>query len=88
MAIGAYGLARRHLPRDDPRTGVRMNVHEDAVIAEVRQARRELSERFGDDLDALCDFLAAQELGHADRLVNLPPKPSRVVAADERGSSS
>lgn len=65
-----------------------MKVTEDPVVAEVRQVRRELSERFGDDVNALCDFLAAEEAQHAERLVNLPPKPSRAVAADERGPSS
>lgn len=48
---------------------------EDPVIAEVRAVRRELAERFGNDIDALCDFLAEQEQQHPERLVNFPPRP-------------
>jgi hypothetical protein len=35
--------------------------------------RRELSEQFGDDINALCDFLAQGEKEHEQRLVNRPP---------------
>jgi len=65
-----------------------MNVQEDPVVAEVRQVRRELSERFGDDLNALCDFLAAREAQHPERLVNHPPKPSQVVADKDSDASN
>ena len=47
---------------------------DDPVVTEIRAVRRELSERFGDDIDALCDFLAEHEKQHEDRLVNRPPK--------------
>lgn len=57
-----------------------MNVaNEDPVVAEIRAIRRELSERFGDDIDALCDFLAEQEQNHKDWLVNRPPKVPQLV---------
>ena len=60
-----------------------MNVQDDPVVAEVRQVRRELSERFGDDLSALCDFLAAMEAQHPERLVNYTPKPVQAVATGD-----
>ena len=57
---------------------------EDPVVAEIRAVRRELSERFGDDINALCDFLAEQERTHEDRLVNRPPKPPHLAGAAAR----
>jgi hypothetical protein len=54
---------------------------EDPVVAEIRAVRRELSERFGDDIDALCDFLAEQEQKHSDRLINRPPKAPQLVSS-------
>jgi hypothetical protein len=54
---------------------------EDPVVAEIRAVRRELSERFGDDIDALCDFLAGEERQLEQRLVNLPPKRPQYVRA-------
>lgn len=54
---------------------------EDPVVAEIRAVRRELSERFGDDIDALCDFLVEQEHAHKDRLVNHPPKAPQFVSS-------
>jgi hypothetical protein len=53
---------------------------EDPVVDEVRATRRELTERFGEDIDALCDFLAQEEQKHPDRLVNRAPKPPQQVA--------
>ena len=54
---------------------------EDPVLAEIRGVRRELSERFGDDIDALCDFLSQEERQLEDRLVNHPPNAPRDVRA-------
>lgn len=54
---------------------------EDPVVAEIRAVRRELSERFGDDINALCDFLSEQERNHTDRLINLPPKSPQFVSS-------
>jgi len=54
---------------------------EDPVVAEIRAVRRELAERFGDDVNALCDFLAQQEQRHEERLVNRPPKTPQSVRA-------
>jgi len=53
--------------------------NEDPVVVEIRAVRRELSERFGDNVDALCDFLAEKEQEHTDRLVNHPPKPPQYA---------
>jgi hypothetical protein len=47
---------------------------DDPVVAEIRAVRRELAERFGDDIDALCDFLVQQEQQHEERLVNRAPR--------------
>ena len=33
----------------------------DPVVEEIRAVRHELAERFGDDIDALCDFLVQEE---------------------------
>jgi hypothetical protein len=57
--------------------------HEDPVVTEIRAVRHELTERFGDDIEALCDFLAEQEREHEDRLVNRPPKVPQVAAIAE-----
>jgi hypothetical protein len=55
------------------------NTLDDPVVAEIRAVRRELAERFGDDVDALCDFLVQQEKQHEDRLVNRAPKAPQFV---------
>lgn len=47
---------------------------DDPVVAEIRAVRQELAEHFGNDVNALCDFLAKEEEQHKDRLVNRPPK--------------
>ena len=52
---------------------------EDSVVSEIRAVRKELSARFGDDVNALCDFLTQQEQQHADRLVNRPAKTPQTV---------
>ena len=60
--------------------------YEDPVVAEIRAVRQELSERFGNDVEALCDFLAEKEREHEDRLVNRPPKaPQFANAAGAQG---
>jgi len=48
--------------------------NEDPVVGQIRSVRRELTEQFGDDINALCDFLAERERAHPERLVNRPPK--------------
>ncbi len=52
---------------------------DDPVVAEIRNVRRELTERFGDDIDALCDFLVQEEKKHEDRLVTRRPKAPEFV---------
>ncbi|HEV7242717.1 MAG TPA: hypothetical protein VGQ36_26045 [Thermoanaerobaculia bacterium] len=52
---------------------------EDPVVAEIRAVRRDLTKRFGDDIDALCDFLAREERQHEQRLVNRPAKAPQSV---------
>ena len=53
---------------------------EDTVLAETRAVRRELAERFGEDIDALCDFLIEQERAHQELLVNYPPNSPQYVS--------
>lgn len=56
----------------------------DPVVEEIRAVRQELAERFGDDIDALCDFLVREEQQHAERLVTRTPKEpqrARVVGS-------
>jgi hypothetical protein len=56
---------------------------DDPVVSEIRTVRRELAERFGNDVGALCDFLADQEKQHEGRLVNRAPKaPQYARVAD------
>ena len=59
---------------------------EDPVVAEIRAVRRELSEQFGNDIDALCDFLVAREGEHEERLVNQPPKAPQRLAVPQSTS--
>ena len=56
---------------------------EDPIVNEIRAVRRELSEQFGDDVNALCDFLAQEEQRHASRLVNRQPKAPHLVSHQE-----
>jgi hypothetical protein len=66
-----------------------MNTLDDPV-AEIRAVRRELAERFGDDVDALCDFLTQHEKQHENRLVNRAPKApqyAQVVATARKKST-
>ena len=51
-----------------------MNTQDDPIVAEIRAVRRELAARFGDDINALCDFLVEREQEHKERLVNYPPR--------------
>ena len=57
-----------------------MNIEDDPVVAEIRAVRNELAERFGSDINALCDFLAEREQEHEERLVNYEPKPAHIVS--------
>lgn len=52
----------------------------DPLIEEVRARRRELSERFGNDVDRLCDHLAEIERQQADRVVR--PERREVPISD------
>ena len=45
------------------------NTASDPLIDEVRAIRREISERFGHDVDRLCDHLQELERQHPERLV-------------------
>jgi len=59
--------------------------NEDPVVAETRAIRRELAERFGDNINALCDFLAEKEKQHETRLVNRPPKAPEYASGAVHG---
>ena len=61
-----------------------MNPTVDPIVAETRTIRRELSDRFGNDINALCDFLAELELNHEQLLVNHPPKAPQLIAVSHR----
>jgi hypothetical protein len=51
-----------------------MTANDDPVVAEIHAVRTELAERFGNDINALCDFLVEREQEHKERLVNYPPR--------------
>ena len=53
----------------------------DPLIEEVRARRRELSERFGNDVTRLCDYLAEIERQHADRVVRAERKEVPIADA-------
>ena len=61
-----------------------MNTQDDPIVAETRAVRRELAARFGDDINALCDFLVEREKEHQDRLVNYPPKSPHGIHGERR----
>jgi hypothetical protein len=42
---------------------------EDPLLDEVRAAKREVSERYGHDVRALCDQLRREQEAHPERLV-------------------
>jgi hypothetical protein len=58
-----------------------MTLTDDPIVAEIRAVRSELAARFGNDINALCDFLAERETQHKERLVNYEPRPVRVLNA-------
>ena len=59
------------------------NTASDPLIDEVRAIRREISERFGHDVDRLCDHLQELERQHPERLVE-PPTPHEGQTALRR----
>jgi len=63
-----------------------MNIVDDPIVAETRAIRNELAERFGGDVNALCDFLATREAEHEELLVNRPPKAPHPTASVVDGS--
>ena len=46
----------------------------DPIVEETRAARRQLNAEFGDDLEALFEYLKDIERQNADRVVKLEPK--------------
>ena len=46
----------------------------DPIVEEVRRFRAEHSERFGNDLDAICKDLRRHQATSGRRVVRLPPK--------------
>lgn len=57
------------------------NLPPDFLIDEVRSIRRKLTERFGNDIDKLCDYLQQQERQRSERIVEL----DRVTSAESPG---
>ena len=63
-----------------------MNIVDDPIVAETRAIRNELAERFGNDVNALCDFLTTREAEHEELLVNRPPKAPHPMTSVADGS--
>jgi hypothetical protein len=57
---------------------------DDPIVAEISAVRRELTARFGSDINALCDFLTEREQDHKDLLVNYKPNPPLVMYGSPR----
>jgi hypothetical protein len=56
-----------------------MSEKDEPILAETRAVREELAERFGNDVNALCDFLVERENEHKEWLVNYEPRPPDVI---------
>ena len=54
----------------------------DPLVDEVRSIRREISERFGNDVDRLCEHLESLEMTVGERLVRR--QVQRAVKADSK----
>ena len=61
-----------------------MIVHEDPIVEETRQARRQLHEEFHGDKTALFEYLKQIERENSDRVVKLEPRPAEI--ANQRAS--
>lgn len=48
---------------------------DDPIVEETREARRQLDEEFGGDLDALVAYFRQIESENSERVVKLDPKP-------------
>lgn len=61
-----------------------MTGHEtpDPLLDEVRSIRKEISERFGNDVDRLCEHLESIEMTVGDRLVRRPVR--KAAQADTK----
>jgi len=73
-APDARRYSRLHRLRD-----TQINKKDDPILAQIRAVRTELAERFGNDIDALCDFLVEREQDHKERLVNYAPRLADVI---------
>lgn len=56
------------------------NETDDPIVAETREHRREMMQDAGNDLDALFDYLKADQEQYRDRLVRLVPRAAVPVA--------
>lgn len=56
-----------------------MIVHEDPIVQETRDARRQLHEEFHGDKAALFEYLKQIERENSDRVVKLKPRPAELV---------
>jgi len=52
----------------------------DPLIDEVRQRRRELSERYGNDLGRLCEVLQQMQAEHPERLTDRRPRKPAIAS--------
>ncbi len=53
----------------------------DPLIEEVRAVRKEISERFGNDVNKLCDYLVQLESQYKERIVHPAKRPPAGEAA-------
>lgn len=56
------------------------NETDDPIVAETRELRLEMMQDAGNDLDALFDYLKADQEQYRDRLVRLVPRAAVPVA--------
>lgn len=54
---------------------------EDPIVAETRALRSEMMNEAGNDLDALYDYLIAEQEQYRDRLVRLEPRRAVPLGA-------
>lgn len=56
----------------------------DAITEEVRGIRHQLAERFDNDVDRIGDDLRRREAVSGRRIVRLPKRPPRTIAATNK----
>jgi hypothetical protein len=62
--------------------------HDDPVLAELRQIRKEFSERFNGDMDAMARYFIEQERLHPERMYTRLPQETREGRIDSLPKSA